>query len=79
MSKGDRMTKDHPQTDRQPLAQDATKARVQVEREGPPGEYEVDDEEDQPSDAETAVAIDEAETEDHLDERDELSDEVEEN
>jgi hypothetical protein len=39
--------------------------------------FEVDDEETQPSDANSAIAVDEAETEDHLDERDDLSEEVE--
>ena len=41
-------------------------------------EFEVDDEENQPSDEGGASAVEEAETEDHLDERDVLSEEVEE-
>ena len=41
-------------------------------------EFEVHDEENQPSDADRASAGEEAETEDHLDERDDLSEEVEE-
>ena len=53
------------------------KTKEQHEVNAPATEFEVEDEET-PSDEEAAVAIDEAEAEDHLDERDELSDEVEE-